>query len=184
MSGQMLQIILLGVLAGSDNLQVAAAISMAPMTRARRVLFAAAFSLCEIATPLIGLLIMHSLEVRFGGWIDRIAPLIVVLCGAIILALALADREELGKLVNHGWTVAALPLSLSFDNLMIGVGLGAFGYPLPFAAATIGTVSACMCVAGIAGGARIRRFVPAHANVISGLYLIVIATFMWTGGLR
>lgn len=183
MSG-MLQIILLGVLAGSDNLQVAAAISMAPLTRARRVLFALAFSTCEIATPLLGLLLMHSLQVHFGAWMERIAPLIVVVCGAVILTLAFADRDELGKLVNRGWTIAALPLSLSFDNLMIGVGLGAFGYPLPFAAATIGTVSACMCVAGIAGGARIRRFFPAHADVMSGLYLIAIAAFMWTGGLK
>lgn len=175
----MLQIILLGVLAGSDNLQVAAAISMAPLTRARRLLFALAFCTCEIATPLAGLLIMDILHARIGTWIDAVAPLIVVLCGAGILVLSFADHEELESLVNRRWTVAALPLSLSFDNLLIGVSLGAFGYPLPLAAATVGGVSACMCLIGIAGGARMRRALPAHASVISGLYLIVIAVFMW-----
>jgi putative Mn2+ efflux pump MntP len=177
----MLQIILLGVLAGADNLQVAGAISMAPLTRSRRLLFAIAFSVCEIATPLLGLLIMHSIQERFGVfWIDRIAPLIVVLCGVVILGFAITGRDELQKLVNRQWTLAVLPLFLSLDNLMIGVSLGAFGYPLLFAAATIGTVSACMCVIGIAGGARIRRWFPAHANVMSGLYLIVLAAFMWS----
>jgi putative Mn2+ efflux pump MntP len=175
----LLQIVLLGVLAGSDNLQVAAAISMVPLTRSRRLLFAAAFCICEISTPLAGLFFMRTLHARFGPWIDRLAPAIVVVCGVAILYLALTDRDELEKLVNRRWTVAALPLSLSVDNLLIGVSLGAIGYPLPLAAATVGCVSACMCIIGITGGARIRRWIPAHASVVSGLYLIVIAAFMW-----
>ena len=174
----LLQIVLLGVLAGSDNIQVAAAISMAPLTRSRRILFALAFCVCEISTPLAGLLVMHSLHSRFA-WIERVAPLILLFCGAVILLLALTGRDELEKLVNHRWTIAALPLSLSFDNLLIGVSLGTLGYPLPLAAATIGSISAAMCLFGIFGGSRVRRWIPEYANVISGLYLIVIAAFMW-----
>ena len=178
------QILLLGVLAGADNVQVAAAISMAPLTRARRALFALAFATCEIATPLLGLIFFRALEARFGTWVDQIAPLIVALCGAVIIVLALKDRDELEQLVNHRWTLATLPLLLSLDNLLIGVSLGTLPFPLPLAAATIGTVSAAMCVLGIAGGARIRRWVPEHASIISGLYLFVIAAVMWTGGNR
>jgi len=177
----MLKIILLGILAGSDNLQVATAISMAPLTRARRALFALAFCICEMATPLIGLLFIRSLQSRFGVLIDRLAPLIVVACGIVIVILALKDRDELEKLINHRWTIAALPLSLSLDNLLIGVSLGTFGVPLPLAAAVIGGISACMCLFGIAGGMRIRRWIPEHANVASGLYLIAIAAMMWAG---
>jgi putative Mn2+ efflux pump MntP len=175
----MLQIILLGVLAGLDNLQVAAAISMTPVTRMRRTLFALAFCACEISTPLLGLLLMNTLRVRFGHWIDRIAPLILVACGTVIIYLALRDNDQLEKLVNNRWTLVGLPLSLSFDNLLIGVGLGTFGYPLPLAAMTVGSVSACMCLFGIAGGTRIRRWIPTHAEMISGLYLIAIAAMMW-----
>jgi putative Mn2+ efflux pump MntP len=174
----MLRIILLGILAGSDNLQVATAISMAPLTRARRALFAAAFCVCEIATPLLGVLLVGSLRARLG-WSDRLAPVVVVTSGVVILFLAFRDADELEKLVNHRWTIAALPLSLSLDNLLIGVSLGTLSYPLPFAAATIGTVSASMCIAGMIGGARLRRWIPRHASVASGLYLIVIAVIMW-----
>lgn len=176
----MLQILLLGVLAGADNLQVAAAISMAPLTRLRRVLFALAFCACEIGTPLAGLLLIRTLHSRFA-WLDDISLLIVVLCGIVILVLAFSDHDELEKLVNHRWTIAALPLMLSLDNLLIGVSLGSMSYPLPLAAATIGSVSAAMCVFGIAGGARIRRWIPERASVVSGLYLIAIAAFMWAG---
>ena len=177
----LLQIVLLGILAGADNVQVAAAVSMAPLTRARRAWFAFAFCLCEMATPLLGLLIMRSIHVRFGAWVDKLAPAILVACGAGILFLAFKDRDELERIVNHRWTIAALPLSLSFDNLLIGVSLGTFGYPLPVAAATIGIISASMCLFGILGGARVRRWIPEKANVVSGLYLIVIAAVMWAG---
>lgn len=177
----MLKIILLGLLAGSDNLQVAVAISMAPVTRARRALFGLAFCTCEIGTPLLGLFLLRSLHTRFGVWIDRIAPLIVMACGVVILVLALKGRDELEMLINHRWTIATLPLSLSFDNLLIGVSLGTFGYPLPLAAAAVGGISACMCLFGLAGGMRIRRWIPEHASVVSGLYLIVIAAMMFAG---
>ena len=177
----LLQIVLLGILAGADNVQVAAAVSMAPLTRARRAGFAIAFAVCEMATPLLGLLFMRSLHVRYEAWVDRLAPLILVACGVGILFLAFKDRDELERIVNHRWTIAALPLSLSFDNLLIGVSLGTFGYPLPLAAATIGIISATMCCFGILGGASIRRWIPERANVVSGLYLIVIAAVMWIG---
>jgi putative Mn2+ efflux pump MntP len=175
------QILLLGILAGADNVQVAAAISMAPLTRARRALFALAFALCEISTPLLGLVFFRALEARYGSWLDQLAPFIVAACGVVIIVLALKDRDELEHLVNHRGTLATLPLLLSLDNLLIGVSLGTMPFPLPLAAATIGAVSASMCVLGIAGGARVRRWIPEHASVISGLYLFVIAGVMWTG---
>ena len=176
----MLRIILLGIVAGSDNLQVAAAISMAPLSRARRAAFAVAFALCEIGTPLLGLLLIASVHARFGRWIDRAAPLIVVACGVVILALALFGRDELPTFVNRRWIVAVLPLALSVDNLLIGVSLGAFRVPPALAAVTIGSVSASMCLIGLGAGARIRRWLPAHADLLSGIYLIAIAI----GGLQ
>lgn len=177
----MLQIILLGVLAGLDNLQVAAAISMTPLSRTRRVLFAIAFCACEVLTPLVGLVLIGALRVRFGDWLDRLAPVIVLVCGAAIIYLALKDDDQLEKIVNNRWTLVALPISLSFDNLLIGVSLGTLGYPLPLAALTIGSISACMCLFGMAGGLRVRRWIPEYAEVVSGLYLIGIATMMWIG---
>jgi putative Mn2+ efflux pump MntP len=175
----MLRIILLGVLAGLDNLQVGAAISMTPLTRTRRQLFALAFCICEISTPLLGLLLMNAVRVRLGRWADGIAPVVLVACGIVIIYLAMRDDDQLEKLVNSRWTLLGLPVSLSFDNLLIGFSLGTLGYPLPLAAMTVGSVSACMCLFGIAGGARIRRWIPAHAELISGFYLIAIAAMMW-----
>src|SRR5687768_12566167 len=134
----MIQIILLGLLAGVDNLQVAAAISMAPLTKARRALFALVFCACEISAPLVGLLLMDSLRVRFGDALDRVAPLILVCGGALIIDLAWRGDDQLDRIVNNKWALVALPLSLSADNLLIGASIGTLGYPLPLAAFAIG----------------------------------------------
>ena len=175
----MLRLLLLGIIAGLDNLQVAAAISMQPLTRARRALFALSFCACEIASPLVGLVLISALHARFGMWIDRFAPLIIVSCGIGVVALALHDKEELQHVINSRWTVVGLPLSLSFDNLLVGITLGTLRYPLPLAAAVVGSVSACMCLFGIAGGMRIRRWIPERAELVSGIYLIALAALMW-----
>jgi putative Mn2+ efflux pump MntP len=174
----MLRLVLLGVLAGLDNLQVAAAISMAPLTRTRRLLFALAFSVCEIGTPLIGLLLITSVRSRAGAWFDRAAPLILLLCGVTIVWLALRDNDA-APITSSRWTVVGLPLSLSMDNLLIGVGLGTFGVPPALAALTIGATSASLCLFGMFAGARIGRWIPKQAELVSGLYLIAIAATMW-----
>jgi putative Mn2+ efflux pump MntP len=174
----MLRLLLLGVLAGIDNLQVAAALSVAPLSRARRFMLAAAFTVCETTTPLLGYTLASSLRSRLGAAFDHAAPFLVVGCGAAIVWLALRERDT-APLVNSGWTIFGLPLSLSLDNLLVGVSLGSFGYRPAVAALAIGGTSACLCLCGIVFGARIRRLIPQRAELVSGAALIAVAASMW-----
>lgn len=175
----MAQLFLLGVLAGIDNLQVAAAVSIAPLARARRMLLIAAFATCEIASPLIGVLFAHGLQTRFGISFDGIAPFVVVVCGLAIVWLALRDDDAAESLIHSRWTLIGLPISLSFDNLLIGVSAPTLGHPPAQAALVIGGVSATLCVIGILAGTRISRLIPERAELVSGLSLIIIAASMW-----
>lgn len=174
----MLQVILLGTLAGVDNLQAAAALSLSPLTRERRRLLTVAFVLCEGLAPLLGLLLAQLVRLPLGDAFDRVAPLVVVGCGVTVLWSAFRDSEGT-PVANSRWMLVTLPLSLSLDNLLIGVGAGSLGYPPALAALTIGGISAAMCAAGIAGGARIGSLVPRYGNVLSGMALLVIAASMW-----
>lgn len=176
----MTQLFLLGVLAGIDNLQVAAAVSIAPLERARRRVLLAAFAACEIASPLVGVFFAHALETRFGISFDGIAPFVVVACGVAILWRAWRDNDDDGlPLTTSRWMLVGLPVSLSFDNLLIGVSAATLGHPPVLAALVIGTISAALCVAGIVGGARISRVIPGRAELVSGCALLVIAASMW-----
>jgi putative Mn2+ efflux pump MntP len=176
----MLRLLLLGFLAGIDNVQVAAAISVAPLTRMRRVLFATSFAICEIASPLIGVLLAHTLRTRFHVSLDGIGPFVVVACGVAIVWLALRDDDDDAKqLINSRWTLIGLPLSLSLDNLLIGVSAVSLGHAPALSALVIGGTSATMCILGVIAGSRISRLIPARAELVSGCVLIVIAASMW-----
>jgi putative Mn2+ efflux pump MntP len=174
----MLSLILLGTLAGLDNLQAAAALSISPLTRERRRLLTISFVLCEGLTPLLGLLLAQLVRLPLGLSFDRVAPLIVVACGVAVLWQAFHDDDG-ASVANSRWTIVTLPLSLSLDNLLIGVSAGTLGHSPALAALVIGGISATMCAAGIAGGTRLGRLVPRHADVVSGLALLVIAAAMW-----
>ena len=175
----MTQLLLLGVLAGIYNLQVAAAISVAPLARTRRVLLIVAFAICEIASPLIGVFFAHVLQTRFDVSFEGIGPFVVAACGLAIVWLALREDDDAKPLVNSRWTLIGLPVSLSFDNLLIGISVASLGYPLALAALVIGTISAALCVIGILAGARISRLIPERAELASGCALIIIAASMW-----
>jgi putative Mn2+ efflux pump MntP len=175
----MTRLLLLGILAGIDNLQVAAAMSVAPLARARRMLLLAAFAACEIVSPLTGVVIAHVLRTRFGVSFRGIGPVVVIACGLVIVWLALREREEAASMINSRWTLIGVPLSLSFDNLLIGFSAPTLGYPPALAALVIGATSAGLCAIGVFAGERIARLVPKRAELVSGCALIVIAASMW-----
>lgn len=175
----MTRLLLLGLLAGIDNLQVAAAMSVAPMARARRMLLLAAFATCEIASPLIGVFLAHVLKTRFDISFDGIGPFVVVACGIAIIVLALREKDDAEALVNSRWTLIGVPVTLSVDNLLIGVSATTLGYAPALAALVIGVTSATLCAIGVIAGARISRLIPERAELVSGLALIVIAASMW-----
>lgn len=175
----MMQLLFLGLLAGVDNLQVAAAISVAPMARARRTLLMIAFAICEITSPLLGIFFAHAVQSRFAVSFDGIRPLVIAACGVAIVWLALREEKDVGPLINSRWTLIGLPISLSFDNLLIGISVASLGYPPALAALVIGGTSATLCVIGILAGARISRLIPERAELVSGCALIIIAASMW-----
>jgi len=174
----MLRLALFGVLAGLDDLEVATAISLAPLTRARRWLLIAAFALCEFASPLVGVMLASVLRTRFHATLDGIGPFVVVACGAAIVWLALRERDA-APFVNSRWTVIGLPLTLSFDNVAIGFSAVTLGHPPLLAAAIIGSISAALAVIGILAGARLARLIPQRAELVSGFALIAIAASIW-----
>lgn len=173
------QLLLLGILAGVDNLQVAAAVSIAPLPQARRLILLLAFAACEIASPLIGVFLAHRLQTQFGLSFEGIGLFVVVACGIAIVFLALKEDDTARSLTYSRWTLIGLPISLSFDNLLIGISASTLGHPPALAALVIGGISAALCVTGILVGGRISRLIPERAELVSGCVLIVIAALMW-----
>jgi putative Mn2+ efflux pump MntP len=170
----MLELVAFGVLAGLDNLHVSAALGVSRPRRGRLVALAAAFAACEALMPLVGLALGGALR-RAVPVLETAGPLVLLLCGAAILVQALRDDDEAERVVNGKWMILGLPLSLSLDNLLAGVGLGSAGYPVLLSAVVVGGVSGAMCLAGLFAGAAVRRWLPARAEAWSGALLMGMA---------
>jgi manganese efflux pump family protein len=167
-------IILFGVLAGLDNLQVAPALALMRMRAKHRLMMALAFGLFESAMPLIGLSIGYLFQKTLEPVIDGIGPLVLIVCGALIICMALKEKDT-SNIVNSRWVILGLPFSLSLDNLVAGLGLGAAGYPVIVSALVTGMISAAMCLIAIFFGDLARRWIPGNIEVVSGAYLVILA---------
>jgi manganese efflux pump family protein len=168
-------VFLLGLLVGLDNLQVGAGLGLVRMTSARRWAFAGVFAFCETFMPLVGLALGQVARSRAGVWADAIGIGVLALCGLLIIVLSLRGSEDAEELVGSRLALAGLPLSLSFDNLAAGVGLGSLGFPVVASALILGLVSGSLCALGLFAGARLRRWVPKRAELWSGVYLLALA---------
>lgn len=167
-------VFLLGLLVGLDNLQVGAGLGLVRMSAARRWAFAGVFALCETLMPLAGLALGQAARARAGVWADAIGIAVLGLCGLLIVVFALrgGDGESLAQ---SRLALAGLPLSLSFDNLAAGVGLGSLGFPVVASALILGLVSGSLCALGLFAGAQLRRWAPKRAELWSGVYLLALA---------
>jgi manganese efflux pump family protein len=174
-------ILVLGVLAGIDNLQVCSAIGLLPIQRKRRYLFAAAFSGCEILAPIVGLKVGRVLLSIAGSVPAKIGPCALLLTGAVVLFLAMR-RRDVGRVVNGRAIVIGLPISLSLDNLIAGVGVSPHPCPMLWTALGIGLVSAMMSCAGLYAGGWTRRFLPLRAEFAVGACICVLALRMLMAG--
>lgn len=173
-------IILLGFLTGLDNLQVTPALGILKMSTRRRLAWALMFGLAEALMPLIGLLCGHVLHQSFENWADKLGPSILVLCGITIVVMALRE-SDVEAVVSSKWTIVGLPLSLSIDNLLAGVGVGAGGAPIMVSAIVIGGISTTLGLVGLYAGHIIRRWLPGSPELFSGGYLVLLGLcgFFW-----
>jgi putative Mn2+ efflux pump MntP len=170
-------VLFLGVLAGLDNFQVCSSLGLLPVRRRQKHLLALAFAACETAAPLAGLAAGNLLHSVLGSAAAKTGPIVLLVCGIAVFVLALR-QEDVAELVNGRSMLFGLPLSLSLDNLLVGVGLGSIHYPVLLSALVIGLVSAAMSCTGLYLGNWLRRFVPKRADVVVGAYLCVLAVRM------
>lgn len=178
----MLTVISFGIIIGLDNLQVASSIGLLPIKPYRKWLVALAFGFFEAVMPLVGLLLGNVLSAAFESWAEWLAPLVLIACGLSIIYFTLKEKDEAINQVNNRWILLGLPFCLSFDNLFAGVGLGMMGFPVVSTAILLGSISAAMCFLGIFIGQKARswinRYLPVQPEMLSGIWLLVIAILM------
>jgi manganese efflux pump family protein len=167
----MIVVIFLGLALGLDSFRASLAMGSSGLGAARMVRVALAFALCDGVAPLVGLALNRATVVYVASWSELIAPVLLIGFGAYVLMKRLEDEQ--GEL-DGGWAILGVPLFLSLDNLVAGVGLGTLGPPVVLAATVIGALSGAMSLAGLALGRLSWLSLPAGVERLSGLLLVAL----------
>jgi manganese efflux pump family protein len=181
----MIEVLIFGLLAGLDNLQVCSSLGMLPLQRRRLHFLAAAFCASEIGGAVLGLMLGRGLLTLLGPVAESLAPIVMLGCGAAVLYLALRrDDPDLAALANHRALLVGVPISLSFDNVIAGAAISFSSHSIVQAALVIGIISAAMSCIGLYLGHWLRRILPDRIELAVGAYLCFLAVRTLGSGLR
>jgi putative Mn2+ efflux pump MntP len=168
--------LLAALLLGTDSFVVSCACGPLRTGRWARLRLALAFAACDALALLVGAgLVGAGLQWRFGAWGH--APVPIVIAGAA-LCLFLATAH--GKRVS-GRLLFALPVLLSFDNLVFGAAGGPLSLRVAANAGMLGMASGVMALAGLALGGAASRLTRTPAQRWAAVGLLAASCVLFLG---
>ncbi|HET9094035.1 MAG TPA: manganese efflux pump [Solirubrobacteraceae bacterium] len=163
---------------GLDTFAVCCALGMAGIPPARRGRISLLMVAFEAGMPLVGVAVGAPLGHAIGADAEYVAIGVLALFGGYTL-LADEDEERAGGLLDaSGWTLAALGLSVSVDELAVGFALGLLRLPVAIVIAAIAVQTVFVTQLGLRFGARLGERVQERAERTAGLALLVLAAVL------
>ena len=169
-----ISLLILAFILSLDTMRVAISLGTLHSRPLWQFQFAAIFALVEAVTLLLGLIAGRSALDIGGDWTRYVAVLIFGGLGLYSVLVGL-DRVPTKLDLQSPWMLWGLPLALSLDNLLAGVGLGLTGFTAVPSALLIGIVSGLMALVGLRLGSLLRKHVPIRAELLGGLSLLFLA---------
>lgn len=151
---------------GLDSFRTSAALGTVALRPAERRRLVFLFGVSDGLAPLVGLALGGAIS-PLSVWVPAVGVAILVLAGA----LTVAGSSGPERLTRMHWSLVGVPVALSFDNLVAGVGLGTFGAPV-LLAPVFGIASGLMSALGFELGKSVIQRVPVRPDLVSGVALI------------
>lgn len=166
---------------GLDTFAVSTAIGIAPAVPSFRLRFAAACALAEAGMPLVGLAIGR-LAGRLGAVADWLSVALLLGAGIWMLREALEDEDEVAEALERaqqgGIALLFVALSVSLDELAVGVALGTLRLPIVPAIIAIAAQTIVVSLLGLRLGAALGARIGARAIVVAGAVLCALAVWV------
>jgi manganese efflux pump family protein len=164
-----------------DTFAVSAALGVAGLPANRRNRVSLLMVGFEVGMPVIGLVVGGLAGGFFGRAADWLAIALLAALGLWILRPGGEDSEErrladLGR--TTGWAAIGLGLSISLDELALGVSLGLLRLPFLPALVLIGLQALVASQLGLRLGARISERNRERSEKAAGLILLALAAFL------
>jgi putative Mn2+ efflux pump MntP len=166
---------------GLDTFAVSTAIGIAPMPTPLRLRFAAACAVAEAGMPLLGFA-AGSILGRFGAIADWLSVALLFGAGLWIVREALEDDDEVAESIARaqqgGTALLIVALSVSLDELAVGVAFGTLRLPVAPVVIAIGVQALVVSLLGLRLGATLGAAIGARATLLAGSVLCVLALWL------
>jgi putative Mn2+ efflux pump MntP len=167
-----------------DTFAVSLAVGIAPLPRSTRMRFAAACAGAETVMPLVGFA-LGGLATRLGDFATWLGAVVVLGAGILMIREALENEDELEEAVERaalgGPAMLLVALSVSMDELAVGVALGAFRLPLVPVIAAIAAQAFVASLLGLRLGSALGERIGRRAGLLAGLSLCAVAAWLAAG---
>jgi putative Mn2+ efflux pump MntP len=159
-----------------DTFAVSAAMGVAGLDRRERLRLTAVLAGFEAAMPLLGFIAGAALGSRVGGAGEWVAIAVLAAVGVVMLAGDDDDDVDADRLRRaHGWSMVGLGVSISVDELAVGVAVGLAGLPILLVVAVIAAQACIATQAGTMLGSRLSERVRGRAEHLAGALLLLLA---------
>lgn len=167
---------------GLDTFAVSTAIGIAPMAPRLRLRFAGACALAEAGMPLVGF-VVGGLVGRLGAVADWLSVALLLGAGVWIVREAIGDEEDemaeaLERAQQGGVTLLIVALSVSLDELAVGLALGTLRLPVVPVVIAIATQALVVSLLGLRLGAALGARVGNRATLVAGSVLCLLALWV------
>jgi len=175
----LLKIVLFVAPLALDSFALAAALGTERPTRSQRIRLTSIFVLFEGGMPIVGLMVGAPIAHLLGSAADYVAGAALLAVGGWML-LSDDDEEGMSKrfLDATGFTVLALGLGISLDEMAIGFTLGLSQLPVVGVIIAIAVQALVATQIGFAIGTRIGEKWREGAEKLAGVILVVLGFVM------
>jgi putative Mn2+ efflux pump MntP len=163
---------------GLDTFALAAALGLAGINGRGRLRVALVFTTFEAGMPILGFLVGRVAGGFLGQWAGYVGIAILLLAGALLLRPSAeeGERRRLQVLARaRGLAILVLGLSISLDELTIGISAGLLGLSLLVTVIWVGVQAFLATQLGVRLGARLGEQIRERAESVAGVALIAVA---------
>lgn len=164
---------------GLDTFALAAALGLAGLAGRDRLRITLVFTAFEAGMPILGVLIGRAAGAAIGDWAGYAA--VVLLFGiGVWMVWPGRDEEAEERRVRllasaHGAAVLTLGVSISIDELTVGISAGLLGLSLLVVVIWVAVQASIATQVGLRLGARLEEELRERAEWLAGAALIVLA---------
>ena len=162
-----------------DTFALAAALGMAGLERRDRMRVALVFTVFEAGMPILGLLVGRVAGNLIGAWAGYGGILFLLIAGFLLLGPGQKqdDEGQRLRLLAHarGLAIIDLGLSISVDELTVGLSAGLLGLSIAVTVIWIAVQAFAAAQIGLRLGARLSEAIRERSEQTAGVALILVA---------